>query len=225
MRLRQYLGLTLLLLSPHLLGQQVKFIDLTTLKQRVELRYPPALPVEEGLGGGYGGGSVADCGVDARDPRSLTVSIESVIVRDNDPRRPFEVEFNVLNTGAVPLPLPIGPHLSDLQPEDASATFTYVSLALSVSPIEDRSSIRYVELYGKPDAPGTMITLNPGEWLRVKANTEFLLKPPPAGIINLDPGYWIHRVTFHAHPGGFFKAREGICIREKPTPTVPVHRD
>jgi hypothetical protein len=40
MRLQQYLGLTFLLLASHLLGQQVKFIDLTTLTQRVELRYP-----------------------------------------------------------------------------------------------------------------------------------------------------------------------------------------
>jgi hypothetical protein len=226
MRLRQYLGLTLLLIGPHLLGQELKFIDLTRLKQRVELRYPPALPVEKGLGSGYGGGSVADCGVDARDPRSLTVSIQSVIVRDNDPKRPFQVVFKVLNTGAVPLQLPIGPHLSDLQPEDASATFKYLSLALSVSPIEDRSSIGYVQLYGKVDAPGTLITLNPGEWLRVDASVEFHSNLPRSGTINLVPGYWIHRVTFHApQPGGFLTDAENICINEKPTPSVLVHRD
>jgi hypothetical protein len=49
--------------------------------------------------------------------------------------------------------LPIGMHLSDLQPEDASATFTYLSLALSVAPIEDVSSTGYVELYGRAEAP------------------------------------------------------------------------
>jgi hypothetical protein len=149
-----------------------------------------------------------------------------VIVRNNDLKRPFEVEFKVLNTGAVPLLLPIGPHLSDLQPEDASATFTYLSIALAVSPVEDRSSVGYVELYGKADAPGTLITLNRGEWLRVEARVEFHLSPPPVGTINLVPGYWIHRVTFRApQPGGFFTEAENICINEKPTPTVLDHRD
>jgi hypothetical protein len=149
-----------------------------------------------------------------------------VIVRENDPKKPFKVEFKVLNTGEVPLLLPIGPHLSDLQPEDASATFTYMSIALAVAPVEDRSSTGYVELYGKADAPATLITLNPGEWLRVEANIEFRPSLPPAGSINLVPRYWIHRVTFRApRPGGFFTDAENICINEKPTPTVLVHRD
>jgi hypothetical protein len=87
----QYLGPTFLLLGSHLLGQQAKFIDLTTTTQRVDLRYTPAPPVENGFGGGYGGVSIGDCGVGARDPRSLTVSLQSVIVRDNDPKRPLKL--------------------------------------------------------------------------------------------------------------------------------------
>ena len=88
-------------------------------------------------------------------------------------KKPFEIEFKVLNTGQVPLQLPISPRLSDLQPSDASVTFTYVSLALAVSTAEDRSSIGIVELYGKADAPDTLITLSPGDWIRVEARVEF----------------------------------------------------
>jgi hypothetical protein len=76
------------------------------------------------------------------------------------------------------------------------------------------------------DAPNTLITLNPGAWLRVEANVHFNLKLPPAGTINLEPGYWIHRVTFYPHPGGSSTAIENVCInRERSTPTVRVHRD
>jgi hypothetical protein len=222
----QYLGVTFLLLSTHLLGQEAKFIDLTMTAQRVDFRSPPAPPIEDGVGGGYGGVSIGDCGVGAQDPRSLTVSLQSVIVRNKDPKRPFEIEFKVLNTGKVSLQLPIGIHLSDLQPNDASAVFTYMSLALSVSPIEDVRSTAFVQLYGTADTPNTLITLNPGEWLRVEANVRFDVRLPPAGIINLEPGYWLHRATFHPHPGGYSTDIANICLNHvTPTPTMRVQRD
>src|SRR5215813_6712103 len=188
MRFLHPAALSLLLSGIPLFAQQVKFIDLIATAQRVELRYPPALPVQNGVGGGYGGSSIGDCGVDSRDPRSLTVYVQSVIAIDGNPNKPFQVEFKVLNTGKVPLELPVSPHLSDLQPNDAHAKFTYMSLALAISPEEDRSSIGYVELYGKADAPDTVIMLKPGEWLKVEAKVNFSLKPPPAGS-NLVPGY------------------------------------
>lgn len=76
------------------------------------------------------------------------------------------------------------------------------------------------------DAPNTLITLNPGDWLRVEANVHFNLKLPPAGTINLEPAYWSHRVTFYPHPGGSSTAIDNVCInRERSTPTVRVHRD
>jgi hypothetical protein len=218
-------GIPLLLLGLPVLAQQMNFIDLTATTQHVALRYPPALPVERGYGGGSGGGSLADCGVDGRDPRSLTVYLQNVIVRYDDPKRPFELELKVLNTGKVPLQLPVWPHLSDLQPSDASASFTYMSLALSVSPVEDRSSIGYVELYGKADMPGTLITLGPGEWLRVEARVHFDRNLPPAGTLHLVPGYWLRRDTYYPHQGGFSTAAENICINQMATPAVPISRN
>jgi hypothetical protein len=212
------------LLGHSLLAQQVQSIDLTATPQHVELRHPPTSPNQNG---GYGGSSIGDCGLDARDPRSLTVTVQNVIVRDgDDPTKPFEIEFEVLNTGKVPLRLPISPHLSELQPDDASATFTYKSLTLAVSPIEDRSSIGYIELYGKADRPETLMTVKPGEWLRVEADVEFNLKLPPAGTINLEPGYWLRDVTVHPHPSGFTTSGSNVCINEeRPKPTIQVRRN
>jgi hypothetical protein len=212
----------LLLLSVPLMAQQVKFIDLTTTAQRVELRFPPALPSQMG---GFGGMSIADCGVDARDPRSLTVSLESVIPRSADLQRPIEAEFKVLNSGRVPLELPVSPHLADLQPKDAAESFRYKSLALSVTPTEDRSSIGFVELYGNRDVAGSMMVLNPGEWLRVEANVKFSAKPLPSGLLHVQGGYWLTLVTFHPHPGGQSTSREGICLKTESTSPIPLRHD
>lgn len=227
MRLLHLVGVTvLLLIDTALLAEQVRFIDLTTTTQRVQLRYPPGLPLENGVSGGRVSGSIGDCGPDIRDPRSLTVYVRSAIASGQEPMKPFEIEFKVLNTGKAPLRLPVLPHLSDLQPRDSSATFTYMSLALSVSPVEDRSAIGYVELYGREDAPDTLITLNPGEWLRVKARVKFnSWKLPPAGTVHLAPGYWMHRVTFQPGPGGYSSAADGICINRASAPEVPVRRN
>lgn len=203
-------------------AQQVKYIDLISTTQRVELRFPPPMP---GQNGGYGGGLIGDCGLDAREPRSLTVSLQSVISRDSDPQRPIEAEFKVLNTGQVPLELPVSPHLADLQPNDASAPFNYMSIALSVSPAEDRSIIGFIELYGKKDVAGTMMILNPGEWLRVDANVKFSSKPLPSGLFNMVSGYWLTRATFDPHPSGYSTVRQGICLKSEPTPSIPVTRN
>jgi hypothetical protein len=223
MALLRHAELPLLLFGIPLLAQQVKFIDLTTTPQRVELRYPPAAPNQHG---NYSVGSVGDCVVDPRDPHSLTVTVQNAIVRDTDPKRPFEIEFKVLNTGQSPLRLPTWPHLSDLQPDDASTTFSYMSLTLSASPIEDGGSLGYIELYGKSDKPDTLITLKPGEWIRVEANVRFRVKLPPADTFNLKPDYWLRNVTFYPHPGGFSTDVSNICVnRNRPTPTIQVRRD
>ncbi len=226
MRLLRHFGLPLLLLGAPLLGQQVKFIDLTAAPQRAELRYPPPLPAHDGNYGEVGAiGSGADCGIDARDPRALTVYLENVIAENSDSKKPFEVEFKIMNTGEVPLQLPISPNLADLQPNDASAKFTYLSLALSVSVTENQNSEGYVEIYGKTDVPSTMITLNPGEWLRVEAKPKFHEVPPPAGDIDLKPRHSLQRVTVYPHPGGDSIDVVNICMPEAQTISLHVHRD
>lgn len=225
MRLIRCFGFPLLLLGTPLLAQQVRFIDLTAAPQRVELRYPPPLPAHDGYGGGGGSASIADCGIGARDPRSLTVYLQNVIADNSDPKRPFEVEFKVKNTGKVPLQLPVSPNLSDLQPSDASAEFTYVSLALSITVTENQNSEGYVELYGKTDVPNTVVTLNPGEWLRVEAKPNFHETLPPSGNIDLRPGHWLRMVTVHLRPDWNSISFANICMPETPTTSVPVHRN
>src|SRR2546426_9748689 len=73
--MRRTLPLLLIACSARLKAQEVKYIDLSVVAQRTELRHPPALPSDSkdgtGVGGGYGGASVVDGAPDWRGPRAL----------------------------------------------------------------------------------------------------------------------------------------------------------
>lgn len=159
-------------------AQEVKFINLTDIEQRTELRFPPAPPSVNGVGGGYSSVGIGDGAPDFRDPHALGVYLLHVSPSEVDPAQPFEAEFKVVNTGRAPIDVPVWPHLSDLQPGDALAVFSYFSIALSITVKEGPGSNGYVELYGATGHEGTMLTLEPGEWIRVKANVKF--GTPPA---------------------------------------------
>jgi hypothetical protein len=120
MPFQRILVFLLLIVFPSLLAaQEIKYIDLTGVRQRTELRHPPAPPPEckEGagcLGGGYGGGSIGDGAPDLRDPHALGIYLERVTPTDINAAEPFQVEFRVLNTGTALIELPVSAHLSDL---------------------------------------------------------------------------------------------------------------
>src|SRR2546425_4408040 len=184
--------LLLLLALPCLLNaQEIKYIDLTAVRQRTDLRHPPApqSDCKEGtgcIGGGYGGGSVGDGAPDQRDPHALGIYLLRVTPTDIYPAEPFQVEFKVLNTGTAPIELPVSPHLSDLQPSDESVAFNYFSLALAVRgeaepqgpPVD---SIGFVELFGSPDHSESMMVFRPAEWIRVSGYVK-RLKCQPATV-------------------------------------------
>lgn len=222
-----------LLALPCLLkAQEVKYIDLTPVRQRTELRHPPALQSDcrEGtgcLGGGYGGGSIRDGAPDQRDPHALGIYLMRVTPTDINGAEPFKVEFKILNTGTVPIELPVSPHLSDLQPSDESVAFNYSSLALVVQgeaepqgpPVD---SIGFVELFGSPDHVESVMVLRSGEWIRVSANVKLLKCPSVPVPARFRGAFWLRRNTFHPHPGGHFIEANNLYPNNTLTPFVVV---
>jgi hypothetical protein len=166
--------LLLLFTTPCLLtAQEVKYIDVTGVRQRMQLRHPPALQSDckDGtgcIGSGYGGSSVGDGAPDPRDPHALGIYLLRVTPTDINPAEWFQVEFKVLNTGTAPLELPVFPHLSDLQPGDESVAFNYFSLALvargqALPKGRPVNSIGFVELFGASDHAESTVVLRPRE--------------------------------------------------------------
>jgi hypothetical protein len=227
--------LLLVALSAPLNGQEVRYIDLTTVQQRTELRCPPAPTVKfetdaPCLRGGSGGSSVPDAAPDPRDPRALGIYVLRVTPTDIDPTQPFEAEFQVLNTGRLSIDLPVSPHLSDLQPGDASLAFSYFSLApVTMAPVEPYAEVRsfgLVQLYGSPVHDGTMIVLQPGEWIRVKANIKLARWPTQPAAGRVRGALWLHKNTFHPLPGrGYIETQDlsPYISLGSPTTWVPVH--
>src|SRR5438067_3269328 len=199
--------LLVLVCSGFLSAEEVKYIDLTSIQQRTELRTPPSPPMNCGetsscLGGGWSGGSVTDGAPDFHDPHALGVFLLRVTPTDFDPEEPFEAEFRVQNTGLAPVDIPVSPHLSDLQPDDDSESFSYLSIALVVRGESEpqrpgRSSLGFVELYGSAAHEGSILVLKPGEWIRVRANVKLRTWPTEPSPARLRGEFWLRKNTFH----------------------------
>jgi hypothetical protein len=213
-----------------LTAQEVKFIDISNVRQRTELRNPPApqSDCKQGAGcGGLGGGSIGDGAPDQRDPHALGIYLLRVTPTEINPVEPFQVEFKVLNTGTAPMELPVAPHLSDLQPSDESVAFNYFSLALVVRGEAEPqgplvSSVGFVELFGAPDHAESMMILQPGEWIRVRANVKLLTWPSGRVSARFLGDFWLRRNIFHPHPGGHSIEANNLYPNTTPTPFVAV---
>jgi hypothetical protein len=232
MPIRKVFLLLALALPCVLKAQEIKYIDLASVRQRTELRHPPAPPSDctagkSCTGGGYGGGSVGDGAPDQRDPHALGIYLMRVTPTDINAAEPFQVEFKILNTGTAPIELPVSPHLSDLQPGDESVPFNYFSLALVVRaepgpqdpPVD---SIGFVELFGSSDHPESMMVLRPGEWVRVSASVKLLKYPSAPVSARFRGDFWLRRSTFCPHPGGQFIETNNLYPNNTPTPFVAV---
>ena len=205
-------------------------VDLLNVNQRTELRFPPApsdcIDGETCLGGGGVGGSVADGAPDPRDPRALGVALDRITPTDIT-LDAFEAEFRLLNTGLTPITIPIWPHLSDLQPSSESQPFSYLSLALQVrlfgtGPAQG-FGVGWVELYGSAEREDTILTLKPGEWVRVKAKVKLHTWPSQPMDAKLQPDFWLHNNIFKPRIGGSFTEVVNVYPSHTLFPVVAIH--
>lgn len=229
MRLIIFFISVLIALAPAVAAQEVAYIDLTGSAQRIQLRHPPAPPPkcnDQGtcVGGGLGGGSVSDGAEDWRDPRALRASItwlNSIAYSRTDQ---LEIEFKIENVGSVSLTIPVSPHLADLQPTDANQKFEYHSLSLVVV----GNLTKPLVLYGNAEHTGSLVTLNPGEWIRVRGTTVFTMtdaqwdKASESGDTYITATFWLRRESVALLPGGYFIHATNMYPRHLSGPEVLV---
>ena len=146
------------------LGQEVRKIDLSTISE------PPTNEQAQGsMVEAYS--CVGPMEPSAQQER---ISLEWIETTDLYPHQRMGVEFRVENIGTTLLKLPINPTLTDLQPKDTAAVFTYyrMSLALEADVLAEGMALRAggLDLYGSSQEPNSFITLKPGEWIRVRGD-------------------------------------------------------
>jgi hypothetical protein len=217
--------LTLSLAFPALLcAQEVRYIDLTVTPQRTELRHPPPPDCDHGQCHGEGGGSIGDGAPDIHDPHALGVYLLRVTPAEINAAESFEAEFKVFNSGIVPIALPVSPHLSDLQPGNDSIEFNYLSLALVVHNAPAHMPVlAFAQLYGSMEYPDTILLLQPGEWIRVKANLKLEAQPPQPFTALLRGDFWLRRNIYRPKAGGQFTETQNLYPNSTPTPPIEVH--
>src|SRR5437764_14522920 len=80
-------------------------------------------------------------------------------------------EVIIKNVGSIPLKIPFSIDLAELQPEDAAQGFRYSALQVSLLAAAGNNKrvigLAMVRIYGAEGRPNTMVTLHPGEWVRI----------------------------------------------------------
>ena len=149
-------------------AQEVASIDLTQITPRIELRRPPPTPeAPGGANGTHDNHACADLGKSVGTLRTTLAGLDRDQYLFGD-QPTFEV--NVGNVGSQPIQLPFSPHLADLQPADPSQKFSFSELSVVLWLGGNRWNANMggaVNLYGADDHPETLLTLLPGEWLRI----------------------------------------------------------
>ena len=147
-------------------AQEVLSVDLTKVVARKELRNPPltSLPVPRIAATEI----IHSCPPTTKNAGQLRATLLSIdnTTSGNEPTFDLTVE----NVSSNPVTIPVSPHLADLQPADPARQFTFMKLAV-VLWIGGRNwksdTGGGVALYGDEVHANTMLSVKPGEWVRI----------------------------------------------------------
>jgi hypothetical protein len=98
----------------------------------------------------------------------LQVAIKATISAPDENGRTL-IEFILTNSGAKALTLPVSPHSADLEPSDPRVAYTVLTLGLRVF-LGKKPGVIFpggADLYGSVSVPATVVTLAPGDSIRV----------------------------------------------------------
>ena len=220
------------LLTNSSVAQQVSAIDLTRDTPRLNLRHPSPT---EGTPSGPRGGSHQTilCRNDHTDGslKVTLLSLDKATYQAGD-RPTFEVQ--VENVGTTPILLPSSPNLSDLQPSDAGQKFSYSSLKVALWLGGSKWSSNMgggFALYGNESHAGTLLTLNPGECVRLIGKGIITIALPSefsrlAGtgdvVSNASARVSIYKDETLLTPTGEASVSTGMCLTVIKGATVPV---
>ena len=204
------LALVAIATSSNCRAQEVGWLDLTRMTMRKDFRRPAASTP----GTGQRASVFADyhCADTTRKTGALHTELESLDrqrYRDGDWLR-FEV--TIKNVDSRPIQIPFSPDVADLQPEDAAQKFGYSALQLTLWAAAGNDfrkvGLVTVRLYGDEDHANTMVTLSPGQWVRI-AGRDKIHFPADRTVVDL------------IHSGAFERAYTQVSVYHSETLVTP----
>jgi len=212
-------------------AQEIAVVDLTKVAARVDLRRPKATsPVT----GGYSGAQdIRACSDPTRNAGALRTSLVSLDRTHYQLGDEPTFEVTVENIGSTPIRVPFSPHLADLQPKNPAEEFAYYELQITLLIAGDEewstNTGGYVVLYGADDHSNTILTLDPGEWVRiigkgritlVEDAVKLALSRHPADEMNAQASLYREKTLITAAQSA--TAGREICLAQTHGPGVPI---
>jgi hypothetical protein len=201
-------------------AQEIASLDLTKVNRRVDLRRPQATSLVTGR---YSGTEQTTPCFDSKSKagalRASLLSLDRTHYRLED--EPI-FEVTIENAGFTTIRIPFSPHLGDLQPDDPGKKFAYSELHITLwiaagDDQWDANTGGVVVLYGDNDHSGTMLSLNPGQWVRIVGTGKFTL-----------PSDGLNDEFIRLHPVGRVYAQASLYRDETlitPTQSATVSRE
>ena len=210
-------------------AQEVASLDLTKVVHR-GLRRPESKL--RGNGHYSGGQQITSC-PDSRqnigELRTALLSLDRTHYQVED--KPI-FEATVENVGSAALRIPFSPQMGDLQPQDAAQKFAYselrIELWIAAGDHWMTNTGGLVSLYGNEDHANTMLTLNPGEWVRVVGEGHLFLSDDLAKQNMLHPvdQLYAQASLFHDEtlitPTQSASVLREICISQTHGQSIPI---
>jgi hypothetical protein len=150
-------------------AQEVGFLDVTEVDPRLELRSPEVKARENEV---IRRSLTEMIGCDPSE-KSAGVLQSTLLGLD---RSDYKIgdrprfELRIQNVGQVPVRVPFSPHLSDIQSAGSPERLTYSLMVVELwigGARWDANTGGRIDLFGAEDHPSTLVTLRPGEWVRI----------------------------------------------------------
>jgi hypothetical protein len=171
-------------------AQERAYLDTTQIQIRQRLREPAT--------GSFGSVTVgySESQVQSTVDQSLNLSLKLLGPAEISRGETFEYEVQIRNVSNKPVELPWDLSPANIEPADSHASYRYQTAAIVLSAkLEGHRPVIMEDstvLFGAPSISSTMIKLQPGEWVRVKAKTRALSSNPndtwpPEDLVSKQP--------------------------------------
>lgn len=204
-------------------AQERRYLDATQIKIRQRQR-DPATGTSGGVFSGYTEGK-------QQPTQALALALKIPVGAELARGEAFEYEVQIRNASDHPIEIPWDLSSADIEPTDPRANYQYQTVVIwleaKLGNNRGVSMEASIVLFGTPSIASTMLKLQPGEWLRIKAMGHALSSnpnnawPPPDLTSKIVEGSLTATLLVYDH--SFSPATEGNSHEDSRMTNAPTY--